>query len=326
MRLGLLTCLFGDRSLAETLALIAPKGVNAVELGAGGVVGTAHCDPDVLLNDSKAMEKFKDTFKPYDIKISALSCHENQVHPNEALRKKFNNELKQNILLAEKLGVPVVNNFSGCPGEPNGKYPNWIVQPWPSDFEELYNWQWDKVLIPFWKEMGKFAEDHGVKIALEMHPGFTIYNPESLLKLRKATSPAIGCNFDPSNIVWQDIDVPTALYELHDCVYHFHAKDSVEVWRNIAKNGRIDAKNYNTYKQDRQWLFRTVGYGHDEFYWKKIMSALVDIGYDYVVSIEHEDTYMTQEEGLNKAIEFLKNVIIFEKAGALSWANVDRAE
>lgn len=327
MKLGVLTCLFSDRSLADTLALLAPKGIRAVEIGCGGVVGKAHCDPDLLLSNPKALEAYKDTFKPYDIEISALSCHENMVHPNADLQKEFYRQLKQAILLAEKLGVKVVNNFSGCPGEPGGKYPNWIVQPWPDDFEKLYDWQWNEVLIPFWKDAAKFAEDHGVKIALEMHPGFSVYNPETVLKLRNAVgSDAIGCNFDPSNIVWQDIDVPTALRELKDCVFHFHAKDSIECWQNIKKNGRLDAKNYNTYKQDRQWLFRTVGYGHDEFYWKQIMSTLVDIGYDFVISIEHEDTYMTQEEGLDKAIAFLKNVIIFEKAGAMTWANVDQRD
>ncbi|MGI6299078.1 MAG: sugar phosphate isomerase/epimerase family protein [Saccharofermentanales bacterium] len=326
MKLGVLTALYSDRSLAETLALLDKKGIQAVELGAGGVVGSAHCDPDVLLNNEQELQKFKDTFKPYEIIISALACHENVLHPNEELRKKFTTQLKNNILLAEKLGVPVVNNFSGCPGEPGGKYPNWIVQPWPEDFERLYEWQWEKELIPYWKEMGQFAADHGVKVALEMHPGFSVYNPETVLKLRNATHPSIGCNFDPSNIVWQDIDVPTALRELKDCIFHFHAKDSIEVRRNIAKNGRLDAKNYNKYKADRQWLFRTVGYGHDEFYWKQIMSTLVDIGYDYVISIEHEDTYMSQDEGLDKAVAFLKNVIIFEKAGEMTWANVDRAD
>jgi sugar phosphate isomerase/epimerase len=327
MKLGLLTCMFGDRSLADTLALVAPKGIKAVELGSGGVVGTAHCDPDVLLADPKALEAFKDTFKPYDITISALSCHENQVHPVADLAKEFNRQLRQNILLAEKLGVGVVNNFSGCPGEPGGKYPNWVVQPWPDDFERLYEWQWNEVLIPFWTEMAQFAYDHGVKLALEMHPGFSVYNPETLLKLRNAVGkPSLGCNFDPSNVVWQDVDVPTAIRVLGDAIFHFHAKDSIEVRHNIAKNGRIDAKNYNKFKPDRQWLFRTVGYGHNEFYWKQIMSTLVDVGYDYVVSIEHEDTYMTQEEGLDKAIAFLKDVMIFERAGGLWWANVDQRE
>jgi sugar phosphate isomerase/epimerase len=129
MKLGVLTVLFSDRSLADTLALLDKKGVKAVELGAGGVVGTAHCDPDVLLNDPKAMDAFKDTFKPYDLTISALSCHENQLHPNMDLRNKFTQQLKNNILLAEKLGVPVVINFSGCPGEPGGKYPIGLSSP-----------------------------------------------------------------------------------------------------------------------------------------------------------------------------------------------------
>jgi sugar phosphate isomerase/epimerase len=325
MKLGVLTCLFGDRSLADTLALVVPKGIQAVELGTGGVVGKAHCDPDILLADKKKLQEFLDTFKPYDIEISALSCHENMVHPNKELADEFYRQFKQTILLAEKIGVSRVVNFSGCPGEPGGKYPNWVIQPWPDDFEKLYKWQWDEVLIPFWKEAAAFAKDHGVKICLEPHPGFAVYNPETLLKLRAAAGDTIGCNFDPSNMVWQNIDIPTAVRELGDAIYHFHAKDSVEVFHNIAKNGRLDAKNYSE-RQNRSWLFRTVGYGHSEAYWKEIISALNLAGYDFVISIEHEDTFMTQTEGLDKAIAFLKNVMIFEKAGGLWWANVDLRE
>jgi sugar phosphate isomerase/epimerase len=314
--------MFGDRSLADTLALLSKKGIKAVELGSGGVVGTAHCNPDALLSEAKKLQEFKDTFKPYDIEISALSCHENMVHPNKDLANEFYRHFKQSVRLAEKLGVTRVNEFSGCPGEPGGKYPNWVVQPWPDDFEKLYNWQWNDVLIPFWKEAAAFAKDHGVRVCLEPHPGFSVYNPETLLRLRKVVGDTIGCNFDPSNMVWQNIDIPTAIRELGPAIYHFHAKDSVELFHNIAKNGRLDAKNYAE-KPNRSWLFRTVGYGHDEFYWKRIMSELVSVGYDDVISIEHEDTFMTQEEGLDKAISFLKNVMIFEKAGGLWWANVD---
>jgi sugar phosphate isomerase/epimerase len=265
----------------------------------------------------------KSYFEKYNMGISALDCHVNPVHPDEKANKAVNKNLNDTILLAEKLGVKNVVTFAGCPGEPGGHYPNWVVQPWPTEFEELYKWQWNEVVIPYWKEKAKFAEAHNVTMCIEMHPGFVVYNPETMLKLYNAVgSEAIGCTFDPSNIVWQGVDVPTAIRTLGHVIKHFHAKDSIESMHNIAVNGRLDAKNYSE-RTKRAWSFRTVGYGHDEFYWKKIMSELVDAEYEGAISIEHEDTYMNNIEGLTKAVDFLKKVMIREKAGELTWANTD---
>lgn len=323
MKLGVLTCMFGDRSLEETLKYLAPLGVQMVEIGSGGVLGKSHCNPAELLASPTKLQNFKDTLEKYNIGISGFSCHENLVHPNKALADQFYTDFKETVLLAEKLGVECVMNFSGCPGDgPNAIYPNWVVQPWPDDFSKLLKWQWDEVLIPFWKEAGKFASEHGVKICIEQHPGFCVYNPETMLKLRNAVGDVIGCNFDPSNLFWQDIDIPTAIRELGPAIYHFHAKDSIVQMFNVRKNGRLDAKNYSD-EANRSWLFRTVGYAHDTLVWKDIMSTLVSVGYDHVISIEHEDTLMTANEGLEKAIDFLKSVMIFEKASGLWWANVD---
>ena len=73
---------------------------------------------------------------------------------------------KKTILLAEKLGVSTVVDFSGCPGDsPDSKRPNWVTCPWPPDFLEILNWQWAEVVTPYWKEHGKFAADHGVAAA-----------------------------------------------------------------------------------------------------------------------------------------------------------------
>ena len=323
MKLGVLTCMFGDKSLEDTLKYLAPLGVQMVELGSGGVVGKAHCNPEELLASPQKLTEFKDTLKRYNIEISGLSCHENLLHPNKGLADKFYTDLKETILLAEKLGIKCVMNFAGCPGDgPNATYPNWVVQPWPDDFEKLLHWQWEDVVIPFWTKAANYAEDHGVKICIEQHPGFVVYNPETMLKLRNACGNAIGCNFDPSNLFWQDIDIPTAIRELGDCIYHFHGKDSAVLLQNVRKNGRLDAKNYSNEK-DRSWLFRTIGYAHDAQVWKDIMSELVRVGYDHVISIEHEDTLMTATEGLEKAIEFLKTVMIFEKSTGLWWANAE---
>jgi len=141
-----------------------------------------------------------------------------------------------------------------------------------------------------------------------------------MLKLRNEIGDVIGCNFDPSNVMWQGVDPSVAIRELGDAIYHFHAKDCTEDEMNIAKNGRLDAKLYSQ-DIDRSWRFRTAGYGHDTLVWKDMISNLIMVGYDDVISIEHEDAMMTAKEGFEKAAEFLKSVIIFEKTEGLWWAN-----
>ena len=139
----------------------------------------------------------------------------------------FDREFKNAVLLAEKLGVDTVVGFSGCPGDHEGaKYPNWATCPWPDDFLAVLDYQWNDVLIPYWEKTAKFAEDHGVShIAFEMHPGFCVYNPETMMKIRNAVGPTLGANFDPSHLVWQGIDPVAAIRYLGDAIYHFHAKE-----------------------------------------------------------------------------------------------------
>ncbi|MBQ3894290.1 MAG: TIM barrel protein, partial [Clostridia bacterium] len=157
------------------------------------------------------------------------------------------------------------------------------------------------------------------KIAFEMHPGFCVYNPETLLKLRNAVGPIIGANLDPSHLVWQGIDVPEAIRYLGEAVYYVHGKDVRVDKANVAKNGVLDTKNYGDIL-NRSWVFRTLGYGNDYTYWKDIVSMLRTVGYDGVISIEHEDGLMSPKEGLKKAIAFLKEVLVKEPAGEMYWA------
>jgi sugar phosphate isomerase/epimerase len=181
-------------------------------------------------------------------------------------------------------------------------------------------YQWNKVLIPYWKKTVAFAKSHGVtRIALEMHPGFCVYNPETLLKLRRAVGPVIGANFDPSHLFWQGIDPVSAIRYLGDAIQYFHAKDTKVDSINAARIGVLDTKHYGD-EINRAWVFRSVGYGHDAQVWKDIISALRMVGYDDVISIEHEDSLMSQNEGLMKAVTFLKDVITFEDRGAMWWA------
>lgn len=92
-------------------------------------------------------------------------------------------------------------------------------------FQKIKEWQWNEKLIPYWKKEVEFAKSHHVnQIALEMHPGFNVYNPETLLKLRSAVGDVIGANVDPSHLFWQGIDPVAAIRALEGAIYHFHAK------------------------------------------------------------------------------------------------------
>jgi sugar phosphate isomerase/epimerase len=215
--------------------------------------------------------------------------------------------------------VQTVVCFSGCPGgSENDLTPNWITAAWPPEFAESLQWQWVERLVPYWKEVATIANDASVRIAIEAHPGYSVYNPETLLKLRAATGESIGINLDPSHLWWQGIDIPTAIRELGRAIHHFHAKDVAIDSANRARNGVLDTKSYRE-MAERSWLFRSVGCGHDELEWKRIIAALRLAGYDGVISIEHEDALASEHEGLSMAIAMLERVILREPAVEPWW-------
>ncbi|MGH9146167.1 MAG: sugar phosphate isomerase/epimerase family protein, partial [Vicinamibacterales bacterium] len=223
------------------------------------------------------------------------------------------------VELAERLEVSVVVTFSGCPGDSDGaRHPNWVTTPWPPEFLEVLDWQWEKKAIPYWSEATRFAHDHGVKVALEPHPGFLVYNVETALRLRETSGDNLGVNFDPSHFFWQGVDAPAAIRALGPSIFHVHAKDVALDRQNVAINGIIDTKSYRR-QAERSWLFRTVGWGHDELEWKRMVSALRIVGYDHVVSIEHEDALASIDEGLRSAIDTLQRVLLSEPPAEAWW-------
>lgn len=321
MKLGVFAVLLADKSLDEALKYLKSIGVEAVEIGCGGFPGTAHCNAVEFIKDKSQIKKFKDTIDKYEMTLSALSVHGNAVHPDKETAQKFHSEYEATVQLAGELGIDRVITFSGCPGDSeNSKYPNWVTCPWPDDFLKILEWQWNEVLIPYWQKTAEFTKKYGVtKIAFEMHPGFCVYNPETMLKLRAAVGgDIIGANFDPSHLFWQGMDPVAAIRELKGAIHHFHAKDTKIDSYNTSKNGVLDTKHFGDEAQ-RSWIFRTVGYGHGEEVWRAICSELRLAGYDHVMSIEHEDSLMTSKEGLEKAVSFLKNVMIFEEKPTGMW-------
>lgn len=320
MKLGLFTPIFNGLSCEELLKeLTHYPAIRALELGCGGWPGSSHIDPISLLNDKGKARDYRARLADAGLTISALSCHGNPVHPQPQIAQRDDAIFRQAVRLAEMLEVTVVITFSGCPGGGAGDtVPNWITAAWPPEFSEALRWQWDERLIPYWRQAERFAAAAGIKVALEAHPGFCVYNPESLLQLRAATGPALGMNLDPSHLWWQSVDLPTAIESLGDAIFHVHAKDVALHPGNIARNGVLDTKSY-TRMQERSWLFRSVGWGHGELEWKRIVSALRLVGYDGVLSIEHEDALASTREGLASAVAMLSRVLLTEPPVEAWW-------
>ncbi|HEY0264538.1 MAG TPA: sugar phosphate isomerase/epimerase [Granulicella sp.] len=321
MQLGLFTPVFGQLSLDQMLtALQRYPEITALEIGTGGWPGSSHIALDACLSSEAAAQGYRQRLQDAGLRISALSCHGNPVHPDAAIARRDDETFRRTVLLAERLEVPVVVTFSGCPGGgPEDRVPNWITAAWPPEYPAALEWQWNERLIPYWKDAAAYAADHGIKVALEAHPGFCVYNPETLLQLREATAPNLGINFDPSHLYWQGVDIPVAIAELKDAIFHFHAKDVALNPANIHRNGVLDVKSY-TRMPERSWLFRSVGWGHDELEWKRIVSALRLVGYDYVLSIEHEDALASIHEGLSSAVKMLSRVLLTEPPVEAWWA------
>jgi sugar phosphate isomerase/epimerase len=324
MRIGLFLVLFSNNSLDEALDIAIEEGIEAVELGVGAYPGSAHVDVDPLLASASERRRFLQKIEGRGLILSALSCHGNPLHPQSRIAREHHGAFEKAVRLADALGVPVVNGFSGCPGEgPKSKYPNWVTCAWPDEYRDLLAWQWNEIVFPYWQEQARLLKRHKIKFAIEMHPGFVVYNNDTLLKLRNGIKNGewIGANFDPSHLWWQGADPLLAARQLGEqgALFHAHAKDAKVDPLNSGRDGNLDARSYARVAQ-RSWVFRTVGYGHGIDWWRDFVSVLRTVGYDYVLSIEHEDGLMSPREGLRRAVQTLKLAAIQEPPGEMFWA------
>ncbi|MDN4073844.1 MULTISPECIES: sugar phosphate isomerase/epimerase family protein [Fictibacillus] len=321
MKLGVFTVLFSEMPFEQMLDHVKRAGVKAVEIGTGNYPGNAHCNLDELLDSEEKRKNFLHHVESRDLTISALSCHGNPLSPDQEFARQSHDTYVKTVDLASLLGVPVVNCFSGVPGDHEGaKYPNWPVTPWPNEYGDILKWQWEEKLIPYWREWGQYAKEKNVKIGLELHGGFLVHTPYTLLKLREETCDAIGANLDPSHLWWQGIDPVAAIKILgkENAIHHFHAKDTYIDQDNVNLYGLTDMQPYGEVKS-RAWSFRSVGCGHSVQEWSDMISALRTYGYDYVVSIEHEDPLMSINEGFARAVKNLNDVIIEETPADMWW-------
>ena len=311
MKIGLFTDGLPDLDFHAALDWVVEREIEAVEISTGGFSNTPHCNRKELLSSEDARSTFLESISSRGLTLSALNCNGNLLDPHAERRKILQDTARDTIELASLLGLDTVVTMSGCPGDPGGgNYPNWVTHPWQPEFVELLDWQWNEVVTPYWKELGALAKDKGIKIAIEMHPGQVVYNTYTLLRLRDIVGPHLGANFDPSHLFYQGMDPPWVVRQLgKDCVFHVHAKDTRVDPYETALTGGVDTRPMENVTE-RSWAYRTLGFGHDELWWRTLISALREVGYDGSLSIEHEDPVMSAKEGIEKSVEFLKPLVL----------------
>lgn len=323
MKFGVYTAILHDRSLPEALDVISALGLNAAEVNAGGFLPPVHIPVDELLASQSARDDYLGLFAEKGVELAGLNANGNPLHPNPAIGPVHAEDLRRAIRVAGALGQKRVVTMSGLPGgEPGATVPNWIVNPWNSGSLDVLDHQWDEVAVPFWKEIDALAADHGVTVAIEMHPQNLVFNPPTLKRLvERAGTTNVGAEMDPSHLFWQHMDPIAAVEYLGPLVVHAAAKD-VRINPNAAVYGVLDDRfrrlrededrtglggheYVNEWPQDSAWDFVALGRGHDVGFWARFIEALRRVDPDMAVNIEHEDTSLGRIEGLEVAANVL---------------------
>jgi len=308
MQIGMITDSLPDTDFEGMLAIAARLEMERLEFGCGNWSAAPHLALDAMLESAIARREFRARLADHRIGISALNCSGNPVHPGEAGRR-HDAVTRKTIRLAALLDVDRVVMMSGCPGAPGDAHANWVTTEWPPEVREILRWQWDDVLVPYWRDLVAYAKSQGVdRLCLELHGHQNVYNVATLLRLRDAVGDTVGAYLDPSHLMWMGADPLAAARALDGAVYYVHAKDTRTDPVIAGINGVIDTTPGSDYRS-RSWNYITLGYGHDEAWWRRFVATLAEIGYDGVLSIEHEDPAMSAVEGVEKSVALLRRVL-----------------
>lgn len=307
MKIGMVSDSLGHLPLEKMLATASRMGVQGIEFNAANWTSAPHFNLKKILSDAAARKYLKAALKSDGLEIVALNANGNQLHPTEG--DKQSGDLHDTIRAASEFGVKTVVLMSGLPsGSRSDKMPNWIVSSWPPETQTILKYQWEEVALPYWHRLAKFAKEHGVtKLAVEMHGNQLVYNVPSLLKLCKEIGPIVGANLDPSHLMWMGADPLAAIDALGSAILHCHAKDTFINAPVCATTSRLENGSLMNVP-GRAWSYITLGYGHDEKWWKDFCYRLRMVGYDGWLSIEHEDVMLSREEGVKKSVALLRAV------------------
>jgi len=298
MKIGVMSAAFPNLSLEEVATWASDSGVQMLEVCCwpagdakdrkyGGVV---HIDVDSL-TPTKASE-INGLLAEKGLEISALGYYPNCLHPDPAHREHVVAHLKKVMVGAEMLGVDIVGTFVG-----RSWNPELTGRDWQKDLD--YNFE---EFIKVWPGLVRFAAEHNVKIAIEDCPmlwadtwpgGSNLpHSPALLHRMFEAVPDEnFGLNFDPSHLVWQQIDYVRFIYDFGDRIFHVHAKD-MDIDEEMFYQDGILGCGF------RWQIPRLPGQGLID--WQELVAALYDVGYDFVLSIEHEDRNWEGTEELVK--------------------------
>jgi sugar phosphate isomerase/epimerase len=289
MKLGLFTAAFPGKSLGEVATWAASNGFEALEIACWPVgkadrryAGVTTIDV-VNFSPEKARHAW-DILRENNLTISSLGYYPNPLHPDLEHRQLVTDHLKNVISAAEMLEVPIVGTFIG-------KDKDKTVEQNLEEFARV------------WPPIVKYARQHGVKIAIENCP-MIFSNDEWPGGNNLANTPYIwrkmweiipddnfGLNLDPSHLVWQMIDYVRVVRDFKDRIFHVHAKDLQIDYEGLYQRGVLSS--------GMGWQVpRLPGLG--DVRWDQFISALYRNGYDYVISIEHEDRAFEKTEELVK--------------------------
>jgi sugar phosphate isomerase/epimerase len=309
VKIGMNTDSVGELSHDAALDLAAELGLECVELATGAWSSAPHLDIDELLASSQARDALRAAMADRGLQISALTCSGNPLDPSR--RGRSHDEVtRKTIELAARLDVERVILMSGLPAGRGDTHPNWVIVSWPPEAFELLEWQWNEVVLPYWRDLAAFAKSAGeVRLCTEPHAGQVVYNAPTLLRLREAVGDTVGANLDPSHLMWMGADPLQSIRELGDAIYHVHAKDT-RIEASVSSRTLLETiPLLDGDREARAWNYVTLGDGHPEEFWVQFCRELRLVGYDDCLSIEHEDSAVSPVDGVRRSAELLRSAI-----------------
>ena len=324
MKLGAYTACLHDKPVADALKILRDLGLDSAEINSGGFLPAPHLPIEAIRASQDARDEYLGLFASSGVALTALNCNGNPLHPDPEVRRKHGQDVRDAIELAALLGVKRVVTMSGLPeAHAGGTAPSWTVLPWVSVYLDALDYQWNEVVIPYWKDIQARAADADVKVCIEMHPHNVVYNPATMVRLAESIDAThVGAEMDPSHLFWQGIDPVAALDSLGGLVYNAAAKDT-RINEAAKINGVLDDRfgrvlptdpdaiglggkdTLSRWPDNSSWDFVAVGRGHDVAFWIDFLRAVKRIDPEMAVNIEHEDQELDQLEGLSHAAKTL---------------------